>query len=913
MSDTEFVDFVNNFDLFFCCETWQCANDNFELKGYNCLCVPRIESVKSNRKSRRGHDGICLFMREQISNGVHIINSDSNGFMWVKLCKSFFNLETDIYVCVTYIPPSDSVYFKNHDTDFFEQLEQGVRIYSELGNTIIVGDLNARTGCKDDFSLPSDMFETYIPSVIADETDPVTCISCRKSEDSICNASGTKLLDLCKSTDLRIVNGRVGDDDGIGRYTFLANTGKSVIDYVISSQCIFSLFSNFIVHDSYSWSPHRPVQLNVCVNYDRPVDNVDPPVYVDKIFWNVERVDEFKEALRTECINLDNIVNDIVLSSTDVNEGIQSFSTILYNTAYNVFGKRCKLRHPNTRKNKNPWFTDECERARNELKHANKQYRRNRTDELAQNVINKRRVFKKIKRKAKAAYNNKQKIKLHDDAQSSPKKFWETVRKFKNKKNKSENITIDEFYNHFKDVFSDKDNFTNVDVESGLSGSDEVTLDELDREFTLDEVDKAIASLKRGKSPGIDNILPEVFIESKQILAPLLCKLFNFMYNKSIYPESWTKSVLIPIPKKGDLSKPDNYRGIMLTSIFSKVFSLVLDARLRKWAENNNVLTDYQFGFRQHRSTIDCVFILQSLLYKVLYKEKRKLYCAFIDFRKAFDLVYRNGIWYKLLQDNVSTKFVNMLQSMYKSVKVCIRANSNISDFIDSYTGVKQGETLSPLLFIMFLNDMYTCILDDDADLISLNELQLFLLLFADDTVMFSYTANGLQILLNKLRDYCNRWNIQVNTSKTVAMVCKKGSHTEKVDIYYGSEKLKVVKSFTYLGVTLTSSGTFYQTQKHLSEQALKATFSLNALFDTLPLQNSEKIKLFDMMVLPILNYGSEIWGFHKAPDIERVYLKFLKQVLHVRKQTPNASVYGEFGKCSLDIVRKERILKYLV
>ena len=96
------------------------------------------------------------------------------------------------------------------------------------------------------------------------------------------------------------------------------------------------------------------------------------------------------------------------------------------------------------------------------------------------------------------------------------------------------------------------------------------------------------------------------------------------MLNKALYPDSWIRGIIVPVPKKGNLNDLNNYRGITLTSIFSKIFSLVLDNRLRKWAEENDLLNDVQFDFRQERSTCDCVFILQSIINKVLH-EKHKL------------------------------------------------------------------------------------------------------------------------------------------------------------------------------------------------------------------------------------------------------------------------------------------------
>ena len=85
----------------------------------------------------------------------------------------------------------------------------------------------------------------------------------------------------------------------------------------------------------------------------------------------------------------------------------------------------------------------------------------------------------------------------------------------------------------------------------------------------------------------------------------------------------------------------------------------------------------------------------------------------------------------------------------------------------------------------------------------------------------------------------------------------------------------------------------------------------MNSLFEAVSLDITEKLKLFDTMVLPILNYGSEVWGFHPGPDAERIHLKFMKTLLGARPQTTNTAVCGELGRVPLSILRKERIFKY--
>ena len=236
--------------------------------------------------------------------------------------------------------------------------------------------------------------------------------------------------------------------------------------------------------------------------------------------------------------------------------------------------------------------------------------------------------------------------------------------------------------------------------------------------------------LNTRESGGNDDLIPEIFIDCKDILSPILGKLFNYMFNNSLYPKSWTEGIIVPVPKKGDPNNVNNYRGITLTSIFSKIFSIVLNKRLNAWAENNDILSDSQFGFRKNRSTIDCVFSLTSIIQNVLSVEKKKLYIAFVDFKKAFDLVYRDGIWYKLINYGATLKIVRMLQSIYESVKSCVRVNQSLTNYFESHKGVKQGEPLSPLLFLFFINDIKSQLYDDRIDCFKIEEIQLFVLLF---------------------------------------------------------------------------------------------------------------------------------------------------------------------------------------
>ena len=91
----------------------------------------------------------------------------------------------------------------------------------------------------------------------------------------------------------------------------------------------------------------------------------------------------------------------------------------------------------------------------------------------------------------------------------------------------------------------------------------------------------------------------------------------------------------------------NNYRGITLISCLGKLFTSIINQRIINWSTENDISTDAQYGFKAGHSTTDAIFILQNLVNIYIYNN-RKMYCAFIDLKRAFDTVYRNGLWYKI-------------------------------------------------------------------------------------------------------------------------------------------------------------------------------------------------------------------------------------------------------------------------
>jgi hypothetical protein len=180
--------------------------------------------------------------------------------------------------------------------------------------------------------------------------------------------------------------------------------------------------------------------------------------------------------------------------------------------------------------------------------------------------------------------------------------------------------------------------------------------------------------------------------------------MFNGILDSGVFPSVWSEGIIIPLFKKGNVDDVNNYRGITLLSCFGKLFTVVLSHRIETWVKNDDTISDAQFGFKKGYRTVDAIFILQSVIMTYVGNSK-KLHCACVDFKKAFDSVYRNGLWVKLHNMGLRGKVWSVLRNMYSVVKSCVRNKCVLSDLLYCAVGLHQGEILSPVLFSLFIED----------------------------------------------------------------------------------------------------------------------------------------------------------------------------------------------------------------
>lgn len=190
--------------------------------------------------------------------------------------------------------------------------------------------------------------------------------------------------------------------------------------------------------------------------------------------------------------------------------------------------------------------------------------------------------------------------------------------------------------------------------------------------------------------------------------------------------------------------------------------------------------------------------------------------------------------------------------------------------------------------------------------------LNLYLLMYANDTVLFSENIEDLQKMINCLNDYSNKYNLFINCLKTKIVVFRNRGQVKANERWYlNGNSIDMCDEFVYLGILFRYNGNFTYTQKSLANQGRKALFSLYSKLQDDCFNFETMLSLFDTYVASILNYSCEVWGNHKCDDIEQVQMKFLKRILKVNASTVNYMVYCELGRYPMFIERYCRMLKY--
>ncbi len=284
--------------------------------------------------------------------------------------------------------------------------------------------------------------------------------------------------------------------------------------------------------------------------------------------------------------------------------------------------------------------------------------------------------------------------------------------------------------------------------------------------------------------------------------------------------------IISPVHKKGSINVVDNYRQITVLPVLGKALESILNARLifrNVTLEMNDPL---QFGIKANARTSDNLFILQSVINRQKFKNK-PLYVCYVDFTKALDYVNRHALYYKLMERGLKGKMLNLVCAMYKKAKCWVKWKGKLVDKIDSKYGVLQGGMMSPKHFSEYPTDLkldlekeYGILVNDDI---------LVYIIYADDLILCSDSPEGLQKLIDSLFQFCKKWHLIVNLTKTNVLIFGKKYPNEK--FFFNGSEIKITTEHKYVGsvVSTQTRNSFGRNQDHLAEKCNNAVFVLKA------------------------------------------------------------------------------------
>ena len=640
------------------------------------------------------------------------------------------------------------------------------------------------------------------------------------------------------------MNGRLGDIVNTKDFTCYKGNGASVVDYLLCKPHVMSSISRFSILPKRVESDHRAlfftlVLPNKVLNGCLP-ENADTTKYHKSYRWKHEKLSLYKNRLQgTEC----NIVyNDILLSVTEPCTSSDDLSELFYNYLGIGMSDLFTLKKGITKSKypRNNWFNDDCKRLKRQVNDYANHHDISKSP-FSENYRSLELEYKKMIQKCKRQYHDKLRQKLQNFSSDNPSLYWKLWKSFAHKPTNNSSLTLDDFNEYYSNQvkppdqkFFDKSFMSSItdfvkkyDIDQSISTDKmELSDDICNSPITLEEITTHLSKIKNNKAAGADGIPGEFLKYASDDICMPLSVIYNFMFEKGDWPAQWAEGLISPVHKKASVNIPDNYRKITVMPVVGKVFESILNARLVYRNVTLEIDDPWQFGFKNNSRTTDNIFILQSIINRQKFKGK-PLYLCFVDFTKAFDYINRHALYYKLIKRGIHGKLLNIICDMFDKAICRVKWNGKIGKEISSEFGVLQGGMLSPKLFTEFLYDLKDY-LELECGLLVDDSVMTYIL-YADDLVLCSDSATGLQKLIDGLYNFCKNWHLIVSMAKTNVLIFGKRKPEDK--FYFNDKTVELATVYKYLGTVIssTSHDLFKLNYENLADKARNALFSLNS------------------------------------------------------------------------------------
>ena len=821
--------------------------------------------------------GIIVYIKNNIANHVFQIKYNT--------CYISFRLDfcPELIFIGTYIQPESSKYFSpNMFADVASLL---IDCKEKLLTPMIGGDFNSRPGDINQFS---DMNYT-------------------SNMDKTSNNHGTTYFpDICKTGDIFPLNHlKYKNKQYIGNFTYHKTGKNSQIDFVLTNKNGMYYIRDFqIINTNWHLSDHRPVYLKLDVrqaicttsllnrakelNYE-----YDPNEFVIKRYtkqYNFRNMQDYFEQ------NSLKIENDIVdkIDSCDIESAIETLNMHISDAH-----KQSKI---SSKSIKSTLVSPKNAELMNNANSAYEIYQYALANDIStQSEIN-------------TALNNYTTCRkaLTYDILSHEKSRWKQVMLPLNAKEMWNKIDwkgsmhnkpikhpmIDELQLHYESLYSKDDPEESLKI-TNLSTN--VYIPVLDDPITGEELHEASQSMKKG---GYDVQLPVIKI-LVTTFAQLILLIMNFMFFLQ-YPINLACSLLISLPKKGNLSLPKNWRGIQMLPGIAALYDRILAKRLYKWIG----VDDEQTAFQKGKSTLHQLFTLR-LLIALAHKLDITLYIGLFDIEKAFDKISRLLLLKKLVTLGIGSCMLNALKLLYIPTFCILNFYGQSTSRFETCSGIRQGAASSVFLFIVFINDLI-CYLKNkciEEPLIG----TMHSLLHADDTAILSTDRDLFIKKCNHMLDYFERNKLGLNLGKSGYMIINGKAKDIKCTLTLQNGSLHYKQQMTYLGAIFSDA---YNINKDISLYIAEKRPNITVKFYNFCAKNylaplNIKLMVLNSCANSSLTYGSETWGKFNTKSIETLVRLGIKSALSIRKNTPNEIVYIESGMFPIECGIRKQQLKF--
>jgi hypothetical protein len=422
--------------------------------------------------------------------------------------------------------------------------------------------------------------------------------------------------------------------------------------------------------------------------------------------------------------------------------------------------------------------------------------------------------------------------------------------------------------------------------------------------FSLqDVVDECTGCILSGI--GQDDIPSSFIVHAGILFYNLLFSLFKYCYKYSIWPTTWKVGKVKPIYKKsGDKYNVSNYRPVCITNTLSRLFELVVFNCMKD--KFSFIISPYQAGFRRKYSTVDQVYILTE---HILHAFQLDTYVPvlFLDLHKAFDSVWIDGLLYKLHLCKFDLSFIKLIQSFLSSRSIYLYYNNVKSNLFNVCYGVPQGSVLSPSLFSIFINDVFS------TGVIPRNILGLA---YADDLCATpreggKSSLDKLQIVLYNIHNWCCKWLCKINPSKSNVVIFGLNSiiTSDNMRLKLDSNTfINFSNVYRYLGIYLQYNLKYDIMESYIINKIIKLNYLLSRLYirgvyiSPLVIRNLIKSILFG-----VINYGLAVWrpSISFFNRINSLLMSTFRKVFHVPHTTSIHALFMEFRLFPIEYLRE--------